>query len=229
MDAEPALAADRLLLQAELGRGDRRQDLDRLLGLLPSPARDADRLATLRALATLHQEGGDRRGARRHLGAALDLARRHDDRVQVADLALALAALMLEAGPSPEAEALLLEAMELCQRLDDSLGTVAAASSLAALRLARADWVGAAQAAEVELEAAERRQAWLAVADAAITLSTCLMAADEARQAVHLLVHTGSGLRARGAAGAVNLLKGRLGELRSQLGAKTFDQHLWSA
>jgi len=225
----PGSDPDLGLLDLALGRLTSPEGLGALLGALPSPARDHDRVVVHRALAERWLHGGDRHAAGDHLDAALDLARQYGDAVLTLDLALAAASLRLEAGEAAAGEALLVEAAALAHRLDDTLALVVAGSSLAALRLDRGDWAGAAEAAEIELAAAERRSAWLAVADATLTLSTCLLHADEVEGAVHHLVTVGAELRARGSQGGVNLIKGRLGELRALLGPTVFDPLLWSA
>ena len=228
-DRPPLLDPDLALLDLALGRLNTPEDLGALLTALPSPARDHDRVVVHRALAERWLNGGDRHAAAPHLAAALDLARRYGDAVLTLDLALAAASMRLEAGAAPQGEALLVEAAAMAHEIDDTLAIVVACSALAALRLDREDWAGAAEAAEAELAAAERRHAWLAVADATLTLSTCLLHADEVQGAVHHLVTVGAELRARGSQGGVNLIKGRLGELRAHLGPTVFDPLLWSA
>jgi hypothetical protein len=232
-DLEPATPTtddpDLGLLDLALGRLTSPEGLGALLQSLPSPDRDHDRVVVHRALAERWLHGGDRHAASAHLDTALALARQYGDAVLTLDLALAAASLRLAAGEAAAGEALLVEAADLAEVLDDTLALVVSGSSLAALRLDRGDWAGAAEAAEVELAAAERRSAWLAVADATLTLSTCLLHADEVEGAVHHLVTVGAELRARGSQGGVNLIKGRLGELRALLGPTVFDPLLWSA
>jgi hypothetical protein len=120
-------------------------------------------------------------------------------------------------------------ALERAVALEDHTAVIALASTVASLCMTAGDGPGAARAAQLQASAAEERNHPLALADAAITVSSALLAAGEATRAVHHLVHVGGRLREEGTAASLNLVKGRLAELRVLLGSEHFDAALWSA
>ena len=70
-----------------------------------------------------------------------------------------------------------------------------------------------------------RRGNWFAVVDAHITLSAIHLTNRQATEAVAQLLQAVVGLRDMVPAAALNLIKGRLAELRNELGANAFDGH----
>lgn len=219
--AHPRLPAALALLSPE-------PDLVALQAALPGAHPD-DRIALLRALARAADRGGDRHHAAGALAEAVALAAAHGADGLTLDLAIEALALSLEAGDLPRGLDLARGALAAAQALEDDVACIAVGSTLAALCLQTGALDEAAEAAQVQARAAQRRGNPLALADAALTVSSALLAAGRDTEAVHHLVAAGGALRAENAVCAVNLIKGRLGELRDALGAERFDAALWSA
>lgn len=216
----PALAADVHLSKAAVGLGDRLAHLTAALTTLPSPARDHDRLDTLLALGEALLDGAAPHQATPHLRAALALAKHHQATVERGVAAATLAALELEAGHHGRAAPFLDEAIDAARLLGDDLGIVAHGTVRSALHLAAGEFDAAAQQAAAVQAAATRRQNWLGVADAVITLAAS--DPDLPAQLKRLVTEAGQ-LKARGATAAANLLTARLGELRAQHGRHVVD------
>ena len=203
-------------------------DLDRLRAATEASSAD-DRIPLLRLLADCAAAGGDRHGAGEALDRAVDHARQHGADALFVDLSIEAVAQALEAGERGRAQALAEQALGRAVERQDGVAVIALASTVASLCLGAGDAPGAARAAELQAATAETRNHPLALADAAITVSSALLAAGEPIRAVHHLVHVGGRLREAGTEASLNLVKGRLAELRILLGSDAFDAALWSA
>ena len=207
----PALAAELHLARAAVGLGEPRVHLEAALAILPSPIADHDRMEAALDLAELLLAGAAPGGARRWFGHARSLALAHDAPVTLGVAAGSLAVLALEDGDAAAAAALLDEALAAADAMDDDLGRVAHGTVRAALHLAQGDLGAAARLAHATERAARRRSNWIGVADAVITQTL-----DEPLElAVHHLLASARTLQEEGATAAANLLKARLGELRT--------------
>ena len=102
---------------------------------------------------------------------------------------------------------------------------MANATLLSALQVADAQWSRAEATANRLAVAAARRGNWLSLADAHITRSTCMMARGEVPSAIDHLVRESFRMQEFATQAAVNLIKGRLVEMRQMLGGSAFDDH----
>ena len=223
---DPALLPDLQLARAAVGEPEAPQLWLAALDRLPSPARDHDRLEALLGLGLAARDGNDPVRARGHWGRALALAQAHQDPVALHRISALLGHLCLEAGLPDEASRHLRAALDAATTLDDPLPQLSAGTILAAMALHRGDWAEAEALARRNATAASRRNNWSAMADAAITLSTCRLRQADLPGAVQALWETATLLRDLGAAAALNLIKARLAELRLEVGAAAFDPAL---
>jgi hypothetical protein len=219
----PAAEAEWQLVAARCGATEAKRALLRALELLPSPARDHDRLDVLLSLADLHVEGGDLARSKAALDGAAQLAAAHDDPVAACHVEALRGNLLLEAGLQGEAETALRAAVVAADSLGDDLTVIAQGTLLIALLQAQEDHAQIEPLARQVLRAAERRHNWLAVADATIAWAGTLVAREAWSAAVAILLRTARVLRGRGSEAGVNLIKARLAELRNIVGAEDFD------
>lgn len=232
-DLPPALAedaelqADHALALALFDPARARTCWDLALARLPQPARDHDRLGLLERYAATERDGGDRARARQHLRAALALTRSHDARVEGARISLHLGLLLLESGERAQAAEQLQAALD--HGAPGSWERVAAASTLFPLRLEAGPPMAAARTAGLLMEAARARHNFIALADGAMGLSTCRYLQGDLPGAIDELLGTAEACRAAGVEAAVNLIKGRLAELRHEAGPEVFDAALAEA
>ena len=225
----PEVAADLALARAEVDPMARRSALEAALTLLPSPARDHDRLVALLDLAELHRGGGDLVRATVLLESALSLARRHEDAPARSTISALLADLLVARGLAHQAEPLLEEAVSLAELRGDDLGLIARGLTLGAVLIARGDWEGVIRLSRRVALAARARGNWLAVAAASIDTGAALQGLGAHQQAIDVLVDSYHRLAAMGARGAANLIRARLAEIRIALGSATFDAALAAA
>ncbi len=192
-------------------------------------ADDPQRLSIRTALARLCTAGGDRIAARAHLEAAYAMALRlEDDRA--APLRCQLGLHLLSIGLPALALPILREALLDAVDTDNTLMIVSLGSTLSAMRLEAADWAEARKLGALVVSAASRRGNWLGVTDGLITQSTCLLRMGASlTEAIALLLHGGKRLSSMGSPAAVNLIKARLGELRTVHGPAVFDAALQAA
>ena len=120
------------------------------------------------------------------------------------------------------------EGLKLAQTHQDTLCMVTLTSLISGLELCAEDWEGAAASAHILVEAAKLRHNWMAVADGTITLSTCALMLGDPSRAITEIVQAHSKMQGVAPIAALNLLQGRLAELRHQLGADTVDPLLHS-
>ena len=86
-------------------------------------------------------------------------------------------------------------------------------------------WSEAEQLADIMLVAGARRANWYAVVDGHITRSTLSLIQGDPAGAISRLVRAAVHLRELVPAATINILKGRLAELRHCLGNESFDGH----
>ena len=86
-------------------------------------------------------------------------------------------------------------------------------------------WDAASGLADIMIVAGARRANWYAVVDGHVTQSTLSLIGGDPEAAISRLVRAAVHLRELVPAAAINILKGRLAELRHQLGNETFDAH----
>lgn len=217
----PSLAGDAALTEAFVELGDVREHLQRALALLPSPARDHDRLEAHLRLAETLRAGGDRSRAEPQLAAAWALALRHEDGPGIVHAGIVLAGLHLSMGQRAAARPIVQAAAPWAAA--DALASQALGTVAIALAIEAEDWEEVEGRADGLAAAARARQHPIGLVDAEIARSVARCARGEAAAAVGGLLALGSDLAQEGHAAALNLVKARLGELRSALGAEAFD------
>lgn len=224
-DAE--LVADLALVEALSDPPQARACQERALRVLPSPARDHDRLDVMVQLACTERDGGDLSRARQWLHDALTLAHHHAAARASVPVSLTLGLLELEAGDRDAAAAALKPAIALGS--PEQLEVLAASSALLALHLDAGRFDEGLAVADVLDLCARARDHALARADAAIGRSTCLLRLGRRDPAVAELLRAVLEASRSGVDAAVNLLRARLAELRVELGAESFATALAAA
>ena len=180
--------------------------------------------ARLDLAAALH-DGADTVGAEHALHGALELAREYaDPRAEIASrtrIALHLINRGLVIAAQPHLEA----ALSLARKEEDDLSTVILSGLLCPMYMNQEAWPEAEQLADVMLVAGARRANWYAVVDGHIIRSTLSLVYGDPAAAISRLVRAAVHLRELVPAAAINILKGRLAELRHHLGNDAFDGH----
>lgn len=199
------------------------------LKLLPSPSEDATRIETLLDLADDQVRGSDTIAAQRSLEQAVDLATRHNDSEWMCSTLLRLGLAHIEQGRNATAIPHLQHAFDLACSTGNDLNIIMTGTPLAAMHMGSTNFQKAGFVADKLLISGARRANWFAVVDAHITQSAILLETGDPTGAINRLVRAAVHLRELVPAAAINLLKGRLAELRHQLGAGTFDEHYKSA
>lgn len=219
----PALGFEWRLAEARCGHPDARQLALDAMSHVPSPSRDADRFDAWQLAGVLAMDGGDTLGAGRAWQEAAQIARRHASPADLLPVATLLAHLRLQSGQVRQAAELLAEATAIAADLGDDLTLAAEGSILAAIQLEEQDWQAAAATARLASAAALRRGNWVGYVDASITIAVCLDQNGERADALLELLTAAGRARSAGAEAAVNIVRGRLGELRAELGPEAFD------
>ena len=186
-------------------------------------------LQVLLELTTAHLSGGDVPAAITQLEAAGELARSHGADRDSLRVAAMLGQLRLVQGMQRHARPHLEQAVDLAQRLEDDLSLLSNATLLSGIQLGAGEWALAEATAALQLPAAVRRHNWMAVADGAITKSTCALGRGDPPSSVSLLVQCSQQMRGRAPAAAIRLVQARLAELRGTIGDAIFDPLLTSA
>lgn len=199
------------------------------LALLTSPADDAVRIQTMLDLADDYSRGSADDAALETLESAVNLADQHPTSPLLCEALIRLSFALLLRGKRTRALPALQRAHAVSMELDDDLSIVMTGAPLAAIRLDEGDLDAAERIAERMLVSGARRGNWFAVVDAHITLSAVQLRSSGPTMAIAQLVQAVVGLRDLVPAAALNLLKGRLAELRNELGAHAFDRHYSSA
>jgi len=213
-------------LALAVGHPDRasalRQDA---LPLLEKPADDAVRIQTMLDLADDYSRGSADDAALDMLARAVDLADQYPTSPLLCESLIRLSFALLLRGKRTHALPVLQRAYAVSCELHDDLSIVMTGASLAAIRLDEGATVAAKRIAEQMLVSGARRGNWFAVVDAHITLSAVHLTNQRPTDAIAQLLQAVVGLRDLVPAAALNILKGRLAELRSELGAQAFDNH----
>ena len=199
------------------------------LARMNTPRFASQRVQAWLDLSDVLTKGADLLGAKDALEAALALSREFGDHEMQIQILMRLGLHYLERGLAPKAQGLLEDALALSQREQQDLHTVATASVLCAIYLENGHHDSASKTADLLLIAGARRGNWFAVIDGHITHSTVCLEVDDPQGAIEQLVRAAIHLRELVPAAAINLLKGRLAELRFTLGAKDFDSHYQAA
>jgi tetratricopeptide (TPR) repeat protein len=210
---------------ATAGHPDAQRLLEEAIPLFPSPSCDLERLSAWMQLAAIRHDGGDVEGGLVFLKQALSIADAHDARDHITEINAVMAHLYLAQGQATRAVPHLERALALADDRDDALHVVTNATLLSALQVADAQWSNAEATANRLAVAAARRGNWLSLADAHITRSTCMMARGEVPSAIDHLVRESFRMQEFATQAAVNLIKGRLVEIRQTVGGAAFDSH----
>ena len=216
-------------LALSVGHPDDIRLLTEALAHLDAPHHAHSRLQVRMDLAAAHLQGGDVPAAVDHLLAAQAIADTHDADLPSLRIASMLGQLRLVQGLPDRARPHLQRALSLAQELGDDLALLTQASLLAGVQLGAGEWTEASATAALQIPAAQRRSAWLAVADGTISQSTCALKQDDATSAVALLVQRSRQMRGQAPIAAMHLLQARLAELRVWLGDVVFDPLLAAA
>jgi hypothetical protein len=209
---------------------DRASDLRKeALKLLPSPLADATRLTLYLDLAGDQTRGANTTGAHDALQAARALAVTHNDSRALCLTETRLAYHFLTQGLPSRAVPHLEQAYKFARIEEDDLSTIVAGSPLAAMYLEMNRDEDAAAVADRLLISGARRANWFAVVDGHMIRSALSLRAGDPTSAIERLVRAAVHLRELVPAAAINLIKGRLAELRFEMGAAVFDGHYQAA
>ncbi len=199
------------------------------LPFLTEPGQEHDQLQVHLELANDRLGGSDTPGALRHLLAAYALASKHQDPEHLSVCATRLGLYYIDRGTPSKAKSYLEQALIFARSQDDDLQIVPLATFLSTLYLEIGDTESAANTADLLLVSGARRANWFAVVDGHIIRSSLSLIEGDLTSAIDRLVRAILRLRELVPAAAINLLKGRLAELRHELGAAVFDEHYQNA
>ncbi len=217
------LEADWRMALAAAGCPDAQTLLEAAITRLPLDAHAFERMRIWLQLAAIRHDGGDVEGAIRFLKEALRIADTHEALDHQADIASMLGQLYLAQGQAHLALAPLSRALRLSDQLGDALAVVTNGTLVAALHVAAGSWQEAQAVAQQLASAAQRRNNWLAVADACIVQATCLVQEGHLSIAVDNIVQECFRMQTHGTSASINLLKGYLVELRQSVDTDAFD------
>ena len=176
-------------------------------------------------LASALHTGADTAGAERALETALELAKAHGDPAAEIEARTRIAIHFINRGLPSTAQDHLEVGLDLARREEDDLSTVLLCSLLCPMTMQQEAWDTASGLADIMIVAGARRANWYAVVDGHVTQSTLSLIGGDPEAAISRLVRAAVHLRELVPAAAINILKGRLAELRHQLGNETFDAH----
>ena len=180
-------------------------------------------------LADAKSRGADPSGAFEALHHARELAQHHQDPASLILTHTRIGLLHLEAGQIAKATPHIETAMAVAKAEEDDLTIVLTSTLLCAIYLNRDERQKTGETADGLMIAGARRANWFAVVDGHITRSTLLLLDGDQVGAIQRLVRAAIHLRELVPAAAINLLKGRLAELRYTLGPSVFDRHYAAA
>jgi tetratricopeptide (TPR) repeat protein len=201
----------------------------RAIDLMDHPRWVAQRFCAFLDLASARIRGADAQGGHMALQEALHIANEHSDPEALIVAQTRLGLLHLEQGQTTKAQPHFEAALKTARREEDDLNTVLNSSLLCAIYMNQDDWARAGETADGLLIAGARRANWFAVVDGHITRSTLLLLDGDTVGAISRLVRAAIHLRELVPAAAINVLKGRLAELRFSLGPTEFDRHYQAA
>ena len=176
-------------------------------------------------LASALHDGADTAGAEQALNAALDLAREYADPSAEIEARTRIALHLTNRGLAHAAQPHLEAALNLARKEEDDLSTVILSALLCPMYMSQEAWSEAEQLADIMVVAGARRANWYAVVDGHITRSTLSLIQGDPAGAISRLVRAAVHLRELVPAATINILKGRLAELRHRLGNESFDGH----
>ena len=195
------------------------------LEFLNEAGTEHDQLLVHLELANDRLNGSDTTGALHHLLAAFSIASSHQDPDQIGVCATRLGLYFIDRGTPQKALEYLEQALQLAKSQDDDLQIVPLATFLSTLYLEDGNTEMASQTADLLLVSGARRANWFAVVDGHIIRSSLSLMEGDTTSAIDRLVRAILRLRELVPGAAINLLKGRLAELRHQLGAAVFDEY----
>lgn len=218
-----AVVALRDLARASLGHPDALVLLSTALDRLP-PSEDHTRLHVHLTLADHLERGGDTWGARRHLEAARQLARTHDDVGHAARTGLLLGSQLVRAGLPQDAVPALEDAVRMAIDATDSLVLTAAGSLLCGLHASEHRWESVLRYASVQTHAARERNNPVALLDAGLARANALLQLGDIPAMVATLLDLGEALAQRPR--LLNVVQARVLELQSILGPEVWQDTL---
>lgn len=223
------LEAEWRIAEASAATGGSLRLLQEALVHLISPERDQERLAVWVQMAAIRHDGGDISGAIEHLKSGLNIADRYKAVSHQEALHAMLSQLYLSQGQAESARPHLIRALNLAVDQNNDLAIVTHSTLLCAMMIGEADWKQASTTASRLATAAVKRENWLALSDAHLTQATCLFESGQVAAAIHLLVQQIFQMADFATHAALNLLKGRLVEMRHIIGGIDFDAHFEAA
>ena len=153
-----------------------------------------------------------------YLHKAIEVSRSLEQHIQMIHWTSILANRLLRMGNPDKALPWLMQSVQLSIQHQHHLVTIAQGSILSGLWFARGE-IDRVAALSVSIEhAANQRHNWLAFATARNTRASCLMIRKQHKEALALLLEGGDQMSGRGAVAALNIIKGRLGEMHLLLG-----------
>jgi hypothetical protein len=221
--SRPELAVESLIARAAYESDERDTLLRTAIGKMTEPRFASLKLQAWLDLAACLSEGADTLGAEQALLEAIAISTEFDDGPAQIEAHTRLGLHYIHRGLSQKATPYLETALQRCVTEEDDLGAVVNGTILCSIYLETGHQKAAAKTADILLIAGAKRGNWFAVIDAHITHSSILLHTDP-QAAILQLVRAAMHLRDLVPAAAVNLLKGRLAELRHQLGANQFDE-----
>jgi tetratricopeptide (TPR) repeat protein len=216
-----ALAA----VQPNKGLSLREEALKHLTG----PSTVHDQVLVHLELSADRMRGSDVTGSLAHIEAAHKIADQYQDPQFLCMSTTRLGLHYIDRGLHTQALPYLERALELARSEDDDLRVVILATLLSTLYLQQDNRSAAAVVADLLLVSGARRANWFAVVDGHIIRSSLSMLEGDTTNAINRLVRAILRLRELVPGAAINLLKGRLAELRHELGSAVFDGHYQEA
>ena len=227
--AEKTLEAEWRLALAAVDLTDSitlRQDA---LKYLQEPESVHEKLRVHLELADDRTKGADAMGTLKHLESAYSIAMTHQDPGSMCTCATRIGLHYIERGLPTKATAYLEHALALANSENRDLDIVINATLLSTLYLQAKEFALVERMADMLLVSGARRANWFAVADGHIMHSSLSLMEGNLAEAIDRLVRAILKLQQLVPGAAINTLKGRLAELRNELGADVFDPHYQQA
>jgi tetratricopeptide (TPR) repeat protein len=199
------------------------------LQYLNDPSTVHDRILVHLELSADRMRGSDVEGSLKHLESAHQIARQYQDPEFLCICTTRLGLHYIDRGQAMQALPFLERALSLAQSEENDLRIVVLATLLSTLYLQQDNRPAATHVADLLLVSGARRANWFAVVDGHITRSSLSLLEGDITGAINRLVRAILRLRELVPGAAINLLKGRLAELRHNLGSAVFDGHYQEA
>ena len=222
---EDTLEAEWRLALATVDHGNGLNLRKDALNYIHGPDTVHERLRVHMELADDHMNGSDAEGALKHLEAAYSIAMTHHDPEQICACGTRIGLHYIDRGQPTKATAYLEQALAIAESENSDLDIVINATLLSALYFHGQQLSLAAKMADILLVSGARRANWFAVMDGHILHSTLLLMEGNTAEAISRLVRAVLNLRQLVPSAAINILKGRLAELRQEVGSDVFDMH----